>query len=155
MRLNALTVCATCLVLAAGPAAADDLADRLPGAWELVSVERDGQPVSKDEVAHTLVMTRLEGDRGACKVLIIKGDAVVAVATIRPTEGAKAEQHNGDTFTRYDVAYSKGRHQGKTLHASIHLDGDTMKGCWTKPDEGGEGASLTIHTFQRVKGSKP
>lgn len=149
MRLYALAVCTASLFLAAGRAADDNLAGKLPGAWELVSVERDGQPVSKDEVAHYLVF--LKGDKGELKVLIIKGDEVVAVATIKPTEGAKAEKHNGETYTRFDVAYSKGRHKGKTLHAGIHMDGDTMKGCWTKPDEGGEGASVTVHTFKRVK----
>lgn len=149
MRRFALTICMASLFLVADQAAAGDPVAKLPGAWELVSVERDGQPVSKDEVAHYLVF--LKGDKGELKVLIIKGDEIVATATIKPTAGAAAEKHNGDTYIRFDVAYSKGRHKGKTLHAGITLDGDTMKGCWTKPDEGGEGASLTVHTFKRVK----
>jgi uncharacterized protein (TIGR03067 family) len=125
---------------------------KLPGTWKLVALERDGKPLPKGEVADELVITRLEGDESDWKVLVKQDGKVRAEATIQRTKGANAEKHNDIPYTKFDVTYSKGRHAGKTLHAFIHVDGDTLKAFWTKPDEGGEGAEKIFHTFKRAAG---
>ncbi|MBI2824823.1 MAG: hypothetical protein HYX69_09070 [Planctomycetia bacterium] len=146
MSVCALVVCQAGLVLAANRAAADDL-HKLSGTWKLVALERDGKPLPQGEVADELVITRLKGDNSGWQVIVNQDGKVRAEATIQPTKG---EKHGDSTYTKFDVTYSKGRHTGKTLHAFIHLDGDTLKAFWTKPDEGGEGAEKTFHTFKRA-----
>ena len=149
MRLYVLAICIAGLVLARGQATADNL-DKLSGTWKLVALERDGKPLPKGEVADELVITRLKGDESVWEVLVKQNGKVRAEATIQPTKGAKGEKDGDITYTKFDVMYSKGRHTGKTLHSFIHIDGDTLKAFWTKPDEGGEGADKTFHTFKRA-----
>ncbi|MBX9788102.1 MAG: hypothetical protein K2Y37_04245 [Pirellulales bacterium] len=127
----------------------NDLA-KLAGTWNLIALERDGKPAPKDKVADKLVITRISGAKSACHVLVMDRGKVRAEATIQPTDGAKDEKHDGLTYTRFNVTYSKGRHAGTTLHASIHVYGDALKAFWTIPDEGGEEATKTFHTFQRA-----
>lgn len=153
MQRFAETFCAVCLVLAVtGRTRADDL-DRLAGTWKLVGVERDGKPLSKEEVADELVITRLQGSRQAWQVIVNQNGKVRAEATIQPSASVKPEKEGDLTYTKFDVAYSKGRHAGKTLHAFIHTEGDTLKAFWTKPDEGGETADKIFHSFKRAAGA--
>ncbi len=154
MRWFALTIFAAGSVLAAAGTAAADHLKKAPGTWKLVSAERDGKALPKEEIENvTVTITKADGDD--LKFVVKQGDKVVTEAT--------AKLHKaGDKHDEYDITYTKGSNKdgdlkGKTIHGVVTVDGDTMKVCW----HGGEGypkeftaakdSHCTLRTFKRVK----
>jgi uncharacterized protein (TIGR03067 family) len=155
MRLFSLMMFAAGLVLAAAGIAAADHLDKSPGTWKLVSAERDGQALPKEDIENVTV-TVTKADGGGLKLVTKQGDKVVTEATAKL---AKA----GDKHDQYDITYTKGTNpkgedlKGKTLHGVISVDGDTMKVCWhggegyPKEFTGAKDSHCTLRTLQRVK----
>lgn len=153
MRSSALTVIvAGVLLIAAGTAVADHLA-KCPGAWELVSGERDGKALPKEDIEHVTLTCKADGD--VLKIVVKKHDKVVTEATAKL---AKA----GDKHDQYDITYTKGSNKdedlkGKTIRGVISVDGDTMKVCWhaeegyPKELTGAKDSHCTLRTYKRVK----
>ena len=138
----------------AGTAAADHLT-KSPGTWKLVSAERDGKFLPKEDIANvTVTVSKAEGD--ALKLVVKDGDKVVS-------EGTAKLHKAGDKHDQYDMTYTKGSDmdgkdlKGKTLHGLIDVDGDTMKVCWhggkdhPKELHGAKGSGCTLRTYKRVK----
>ena len=155
MKMKLFAVMALVGVLSlAGTAAADHLT-KSPGTWKLVSAERDGKALPKEDIEHTtLTVTKGEGD--ALKIAVKDHDKVV-------TEGTAKVHKSGDKHDQYDMTYSKGTDKdgkdlkGKTVHGLIAVDGDTMKVHWhgekDHPKEFTEGKDYhgTVRTYKRVK----
>lgn len=155
MKMKLFAVMALVGVLSlAGTAAADHLT-KSPGNWKLVSAERDGKALPKEDIEHTtLTVTKGEGD--ALKIAVKDHDKVV-------TEGTAKVHKSGDKHDQYDMTYSKGTDKdgkdlkGKTVHGLIAVDGDTMKVHWhgekDHPKEFTEGKDYhgTVRTYKRVK----
>ena len=157
MKLFAVMTLVGVLSLA-GTAAADHLG-KSTGNWKLVSAERHGEPLSKEEIANVTV-TVTKSEEGALKIVTKQDDKVVTEATAKLAKGDAKPDAKHDQF---DITYAKGSDKdgkslkGKTLHGVISVDGDTMKVCW----HGEEGypkefiadkdSHCTLRTFKRVK----
>lgn len=154
MRWLTLTIFAVGAVLvAAGTAAADHL-KKAPGTWKLVSAERDGKALPKEDFDDDVTVT-VKADGDDLKIAVKKGDKVVTEATAKL---AKA----GDKHDQYDITYTKGSDKdgdlkGKTFHGLISVDGETMKLCWhggegyPKEFTGAKDSHCTLRTYKRVK----
>ncbi|MBX9788101.1 MAG: TIGR03067 domain-containing protein [Pirellulales bacterium] len=154
MRLFALMILAAGLILAAAGTAAADHLTKVPGTWEMVSGERDGKPLPKEDVEHVMLICKAEGN--AIRIVVKKHDKVVTEATAKL---AKA----GDKHDQYDITYSKGSDakgeslKGKTVHGIIAVEGDTLKACWhgeegfPKEFTGAKGSGCALRTYKRVK----
>lgn len=154
MRMKLLVVMAMGVGLSlASTALADHLA-KVPGTWQMVSGERDGKALAKEDVEHVTLTCKAEGE--AIKIVVKKHDKVVTEATAKL---AKA----GDKHDEYDITYTKGESsdgkdlKGKTVHGIISVTGDTMKVCWhggegyPKEFTGGKDSHCTLRTYKRVK----
>lgn len=138
-----------------GTAAADHL-DKSPGTWKLVTAERDGKPLPKEEFDNNITVTVTKAEAGALKIVTKQGDKVVTEASAKL---AKA----GDKHDQYDITYTKGQSfdgkslEGKTLHGVISVAGDTMKVCWhgmegyPKEFAAAKDSHCTLRTYKRVK----
>ena len=158
MKMKLLAVMTMVGVLSlAGTAAADHLT-KSTGTWTLVSIERDGKLLPKEDIEKiTVTVTKAEAD--ALKIVTKQGDKVVTEATAKL---AKADAKTGDKHDQFDITYTKGYNQkksleGKTLHGLISVDGDTMKVCWhggkdyPKEHTGAKDSDCTLRTYKRVK----
>lgn len=141
----------------AGTAAADHLA-KSPGTWKLVSAERHGKALSKEDIENVTV-TVTKADAGALKIVTKQGDKVVTEATAKL---AKADGKADAKHDQFDITYTKGDNKdgslkGKTIHGVISVDGDTMKVCWhgeegyPKEFKADKDSHCTLRTFKRVK----
>jgi len=154
MKMKLLAAVAVAVALCvAGTAAAGHLT-QVEGTWKLVSAERDGKPVPKEEFDKDVTVTcTVKGD--TVKIVAKKGDKVTTEATAKLAK-------KGDKYDQYDVTYTKGRTnevdlKGKTLRGIIQVEGDTMKVCW----HGAEGypkefktakeSGCASRTYKRVK----
>ncbi len=158
LKIKLLAMMALVGVLSlAGTAAADHLA-KSPGTWKLVSAERHGKALPKDDIENVTV-TVTKGEAGALKIVTKQGDKVVTEATAKL---AKADGKAEAKHDQFDITYTKGDNKegslkGKTIHGVISVDGDTMKVCW-HGDEGypkefkaDKDSHCTLRTFKRVK----
>ena len=153
MRKSVLTLFAAGVVLAIGGVAAADHLAKCPGTWKLVSAERDGKALPREDTENITLTCKADGE--TLKLVVKKGDKVVTEATAKLVR-------KGDKHDQFNVTYIKGFNQkksleGKTLHGIIHIEGDTMKVCWGA-DEGypkdftaAKDSGCTVRTYQRVK----
>lgn len=154
MKLKLLVVLAMGAGLFLASTALADHLKKAPGTWEMVSGERDGKALPKEDIEHVTLTVTAEGD--ALKIVVKKHDKVVTEATAKL---AKA----GDNHDQYDITYTKGTNpkgedlKGKTAHGLISVDGDTMKVCWhggegyPKELAAPEGSHCTLRIYKRVK----
>lgn len=153
MRLYTLTLFAAGLFLAAAGTAAAHHLDKCPGTWKLVSAERDGASLPKEDLENVTITCKADGE--LLKLVVKKGDKVMTEATAKLAK--EDEKHD-----QYDITYTKGSNKdgdlkGKTIHGIIAVDGDTMKVCWhggkghPKELSGGKGSHCTLRTYKRVK----
>jgi uncharacterized protein (TIGR03067 family) len=98
---------------------AKQAADRLEGTWKVVSMERDGKKVSREEAEKMRV--EFKGQRYA-----FRGGDEDYDGTFRADASQKPKH--------IDTVVKQG---GKTINARgiYELDGDTLKICWSDGDE--------------------
>ncbi|MBI2824821.1 MAG: TIGR03067 domain-containing protein [Planctomycetia bacterium] len=154
MRWFALTSFAVGLVMAAAGTAAADHLTKCPGTWEMVSGERDGKALPKEDVEHVTMTCKAEGKD--LKIVVKKHDKVVTEATAKLAK-------EGKDHDQYDITYAKGTSpkgedlKGKTVHGIISVAGDTMKVCWhggegyPKEFTGAKDSHCALRTYKRVK----
>jgi uncharacterized protein (TIGR03067 family) len=124
MRIAGLTLLAFGLVLVSRGLSGEEAQkkSKLDGTWKPVSVIKNGkeEPDKKD---HSLI---IEGD----KFTIREGDKLHASGTVKRDKSKKP--HTIDfTVTKADDA----KVEGKTLKGIYELKGDTLKWCFSMPDE--------------------
>src|SRR5215210_1325510 len=113
MRLFGFTFLATGLLTAAvGIASADHLGKCL-GTWKLVSGNRAGTDLLAEE-SKDVTLTFKEEDNKV-KLVVKAGDKVMTEATVKLIK-------KGDQYDQYDIAYTKGFNQKKSL------EGKTLRG---------------------------
>lgn len=128
---------------------ADDL-DKLHGSWKMVSAERHGKPLPKEEFDNNVVVKHTKDTGQGHKFVVMRGDVVVAEGTMKHVKSGKPNH--------YDATFSKGVAKGETVHGIYELDGDTLKVCWSAPgkDRPSEFASAendgrTVRSYKREK----
>jgi uncharacterized protein (TIGR03067 family) len=147
MKLRYLVIVTAGLLLAAdapqqGPAGPDY--DRLQGAWGLVSVEVNGQPVTVEKLKEARL--KIRGESYGFRL----GETALAMTyRLRPAETPKA----------IDLTIASGRNKGKTFFGIYKLEGDTYTVC--RPTEPGKdrprafvtkpGSGLMLVVWKRQK----
>lgn len=154
MRWFVLTLFAAGLVVAAAGTAAADHLKNAPGTWKMVSAERDGKPLPKEQFDNDITLTiKPHGDD--LHIIVKKGDKVVSESMAKLAK-------TGEKHDQYDITYIQGRDKdgelkGKTFRGIISVEGDTMKVCWhgaegyPKDFSGGKGSGCTLRTLKRIK----
>lgn len=143
MLLLTLSVCLAFVPDVTSDAAKTDIAS-FDGEWSMVSGERDGQPISADFMKQA---------RRVCKngeTTVSFGDQVFLKArfTIDPSKKPKT----------IDYKVLEGPNKDKTILGIYDLNGDTLKFCFSSPDEkrptdfkSREGSGWTLSEWKRVK----
>jgi uncharacterized protein (TIGR03067 family) len=123
-RTTALVACAW-LVMAVAPVGADDdkKADvkKMEGTWTVTAAEKDGKKQAAADVKDKTV--KITKDKITC----LAGEKTEAAYTY--TVDTTAKQW---TIT---MKGTEGDHKDKTVKGIVTLDGDTLKICFSKPDD--------------------
>jgi len=141
------------LALLVGVAYADDKdkkndLNKLKGAWKATSVEAGGMALP-DELLDKITFT-ITGDKYTFKSPDDNGVETVEEGTLKLDAAKKPAQ--------MDINITKGKDEGKKQYGIYELDGDTMKVCFTPPEEERpkdfttkEGSKNVVMLFKRQK----
>jgi uncharacterized protein (TIGR03067 family) len=139
---------AVCLQAAEGEskegASAKDL-QAFQGTWRLSSREEDGKKSSEEETKDVIATVD-----GSGTVTVRRGDQVIGAGTVKldPTTKPKA----------VEIAFTEGRHKGKTVLGIYEIEGDSFRVCCARPGDerptdfsAKAGSGHTLVVYQRDK----